>query len=329
MSIRTTFVLLVVLLLVAGYFLFAESKPSTTALQQGQDAPWFYTAAMEDIRHITIQTGAAKAAFFQTEPGSWFFDEPKDLPVDLARWGGVTLLLGGPQTRRLIADTVERENTPSFGLDKPSTTIDVALTGDRKLRILLGATTPNGVSHYAMREGDPRLYLVDASWGQVLTRLALEPPYPEWFWKVPPQRVRFLAVTHGEKTVQFTQEFSGEWRFATDERTPVDEARWKSVLPALAGPPSLRVLEQKIDDFGKFDLLKPAARITVEVEPPRGIEESRRSIQLEVGGRLSDGSGYYAKMVGFPLLLFVDAPWYDTMLGLALDPPIAKKASGS
>ena len=117
MNFRTTFILLAALILVAGYFVFEDAPAAEEANAIGVDAPWFYTASMEDIQHIAVQAGGAEAAFTSEGPGAWFFDEPHRPPVDLARWGGITLLLGGPQTQRVIAESLE--DPAAFGLRRP------------------------------------------------------------------------------------------------------------------------------------------------------------------------------------------------------------------
>ena len=327
MNIRTTFVITVLLLLVGGYVFLAEEAPEEPEFVEVK-APQFYTVTESDINHITIQAGDSTGSFVRNDEGPWLFDEPNGPPVDLGRWGGITLLLGGPDTQRLLAETVE--NPEEYGLDDPSIEIEFTLTGDRMERVVLGSTTPNGSFHFAMRDGDPQLYLVSSLWGQVLARLAVEPPYPPWYYKVSPERVRFLSVTHGDDAIDLTSDLSGNWREATDARTPVDPTRWATISPILGGPPSFHILDDKLEDFAQYGLLEPSTVIYAEVEPPAGLteSESRRPIEIEVGSPIPEESGYYAKVVGQPFLLFIDGPWYETIRDLALDPPFAPQESG-
>lgn len=320
MNIRTTFVIVVLLLLVGGYVLLAEERIEDTEVV-GFESPQFYTVTESDINHITIETGKSVRSFLRSNEGPWLFDEPNGPPVDLARWGGVTLLLGGPDTQRLLSENVE--NLAEYGLDEPSITIDFLLTGERKERILLGSTTRNGLFHFAMREGDPQLYMVSALWGQVLARLAIEPPYPPWYYQVTPERVRYLSVHHGDSAIELTSDFKGNWRAATDARTPVDPVKWATIFPKLGGPPSLHILQEKLEDFANYGLMKPRTTIYVEVEPPQGLEdsESRRPIKIEIGNPIPQQSGYYAKVVDQSFLLFIDGDWYETIRDLAINPP--------
>ena len=325
MNLRTTFLLVVFLAVVAGYFFFFQARRSGTT---EPEPPWFYTATMEDIQRITITTPGQSRAFRQERDG-WAFEEPAGLPVDPARWGGITLLLSGPQSRRLLASSVE--DPAKFGLTSPQGVVSVELRGERQVRILLGQRTPDGSAHYAQQEGDPRLFLVDASWGEVLTRLVTEPPYPEWFYQVPRDRLLYLGVAAEGKEAAFVPE-DGGWRFATPERTPVDPERWKEVAPLLGGPPSLRLLASKVEEPARYGLDAPTLIVRAEYRPPPTLQEvPRRGVEMQVGRPLPDGTGYYARPrdlrtgKDLPFLLAVDKTWVEVLRRLALNPPVGPK----
>src|SRR2546422_4635343 len=116
MSIRTTFVMVMFLTVVAGYFLLADfRRPAETEAS----TPWFYTANMDDIRriHFTASDGTSAGFFQDSKDGNWKFDDQYAMPVDLARWGGATLLLSGPKSHRALSSTVEQPER--FGLKSP------------------------------------------------------------------------------------------------------------------------------------------------------------------------------------------------------------------
>lgn len=320
MNIRIISLLFAFLVVVAGYFYFAQvQRPS----KQEPEPPWFYTLNMEDLLSITLSTGGQSQRFVQKE-GNWWLEEPEPLPVDPSRWAGITLLLSGPQSRRLLMEQVD--DPARYGLDNPSLTIHVEATGGRTFEILLGGTTPDKTAHYAQLKGSPRLFLVDSSWGDVLGRLVTDPPYPEWYYRVPPERVVRLLVQSGEQKVAF-RKFQGRWAFDDPEDTPIDPSRWQEVSTLLGGPPSLRVLERGVHDFSAYGVDTPQVAVSVEYELPFQTERPRRSITLEVGKSLPDGSGYYARPNQSDTLVFVDKPWVEVFQRLLTDPPKAAKAS--
>jgi hypothetical protein len=280
---------------------------------------------MDDITRVGIMIGDYERAFVQ-RAGSWFFDDQDGPPVSTDRWAGVTLLLSGPQAKRLI--TQEVTDLTAYGLDPPRATIDIDLLGARGLTLSLGDRTPDGSSHYARNERDTGLYLVDANWGDVLYRLNAEPPYPEWYYRIPSERIIFLAISHGGDEVSFTKdEVRGLWRFAMAEPPPLDEQRWAEVLPLLGGPPSLRVLADYIDDPSEYGLSDHQAVTAIRVEfraPPTMSQILRMNLEMHIGASLPDGSGYYARALGSPYLLFVDASWVETLTRLVVSPPEAE-----
>lgn len=324
MNIRATAVLLVVLGVVAGYFYFVGAPSGDSGPAPTPRTPWFYSADMDDVEGLVIEASGAKETFVLT-PSGWLFDGPKRIPVDLARWGGMTLLVSGPQTSRVLTEA--EVDLAQYGLADPPITIGVTLRGDRRIDVRLGDVTPNGENHYAMQGDDPGLYLVDSLWGLVLAKLATEPPYTQWLYRVDPTLIVFLGVTQAESTVEFTNDDSG-WRFATADRTQIDGDRWAEVAPFLGGPPSIGILQPSIAtaEFQQFGLDNPETTLTVEYKPPETIEGTRRRFEMEFGSMLEDGTGYYAKVVGQPYLLFVDADWLDTMERLVLDPPVLVNA---
>ncbi|MBI2936283.1 MAG: DUF4340 domain-containing protein [Chloroflexi bacterium] len=327
MSIRITFVLVMFLAVVAGYFFFydpAARKPEEPV------TPWFYTTNMEDINRIQVEHEGKTTAYFRDESKAWRFADEFEMPVDLTRWGGVTLLLSGPRSRRSLSATID--DPAKYALDKPKTTIDVTLTGERQVRAYLGSKTPDGLYYYVTQEGNPGLFIIDGGWGDIMTNLAKELPYPEWFYKLDPKLLIFLGITHGTSQTRFV--FDGEeWRIATKEETALDAKRWEEVQPLLGGPPSLRPLAKSIDAPEQYGLKEPATIIQVDYQPPFPPSEEdpepelRRSFKLFLGNLLPDASGYYAQVEGQPFLLFVDRAWSEVMVRLATSPPIVQQES--
>ena len=321
MNVAATGALLAVLAIVAGLWFFVFRDMGEAA--EPSDAFWFYKVEEFDIQFISVTTEDTEQSFSKREGEGWFFDGERQPPVDLSRWGGVTLVLSGPRARRVLAEEIVDYNT--FGLDPPSTVFDLGLTGDRSMRMYLGKTTPDGTGYYAYQEGDDNLYVIESVWGQVLRRLAFEPPYPQWFWKLDPFRVLYLGVTKGDVTSDFVTE-EGGWRFANPERTAIDEERWAEVLPLLSGPPSMGIQADHIDDLTKYGLFEPRAVVIIEYLPPEGIEQGNWESVLEIGDPTPEGDLYYARAEGQPFLLVVDADWFETLERLVDEPPVPAEA---
>ena len=171
MNFRISFVLVVLVATLAGYVFFFELQQES---ERNPREPWFYNVHQDNINRIAVTYRGEEQAFARGEAFQWFF-EATDEPVDLQRWSGIPLLVTGPRSRRLLEERVD--DPALYGLETPTTTIAVALEDGREITVLLGDNTPDGIGHYAQLQGDNPLFIVDSSWGDVLSRLVTEPPH--------------------------------------------------------------------------------------------------------------------------------------------------------
>jgi len=325
MNIPATATLLIILAIIAGLWFFVIKEGEEH--REVSDAFWFYKVAEGDIDVISIKTETVEQSFSYRDGDGWYFTGEQQPQVDTARWGGVTLVLSGPRARRVLTENLD--DLATYGLETPSTVLELTLRGNRSLKMNLGNLTPDGSGYYANQEGDNNLYVIESVWGKVLRRLAFEPPYPEWFYKLDPDRVLYIGVTNGTDLSDFVRDGGGTWRFANADRTPIDPIRWAEVVPLLDGPPSLGIVQDRIDDLAAYGLIAPRSTVIVEYLPPQGIESENWELLFEVGSQTADGSAYYAKAVGQPALLTLDASWYETMERLLTDPPVVEGAAAN
>ena len=169
MNFRISFILVVLLVIVGGYVLFFELRRQPG---ESTEPPWIYNIGYEDMVSISVTHQGQAQAFINTREG-WVFKDTGQ-PVDPQRWGGVILLLSGPRTARELKEPVA--DPAVYGLEPPESHIAVTIKDGRQLGLFLGKKTPDGASHYAQVEGSPSLFLITSSWGDVITRLATEPP---------------------------------------------------------------------------------------------------------------------------------------------------------
>lgn len=179
MNLRLTLILITVLAMVAGYIVFIElKKPSDKEV----DEPYFYNVAMDAIKLVRVTYSGTTQGFKYDETNRrWAFEDEVNTPVNNDRWSGIPLLLTGPRVSRILPEPSEgpplSERLPEFGLDNPSTTIEVGLNDGRGFKLLLGKRAPDGNNIYSIREGSPQIALVNSSWSDVINRLVQEPPY--------------------------------------------------------------------------------------------------------------------------------------------------------
>ncbi len=175
MNFRISFVLVVLALVLGGYVIFFELQRGS---EREPEPPWFYNVHENDIVRISITFQGENQTFVKREI-TWYFDDGTDTPeqaVDISRWGGIPLLLTGPKSRRLVEEQIS--DPAIYGLDPPGSYIGVLLRDGREVNILLGNLTPDGAGNYSQLEGFAPIFIIDATWGQVLNRLVTEPPLP-------------------------------------------------------------------------------------------------------------------------------------------------------
>ena len=172
MNARLALALVLVLATVGAYVLvqgFSDEPPLVAT------ETFIYDIDDRAITLVEITNLGSSQRFVRDDvEGGWVFDDERRAPVQQDRWGGITLLLAGPRVNRVLA--VDDADLGRYGLDEPTTTIYVGLASGQTVTVSLGILTPDGVSHYAKREGSTQIALVDKSWGEVLVRLVTEPP---------------------------------------------------------------------------------------------------------------------------------------------------------
>ncbi len=322
-----------------GRFVLVEKKAAKS--------PWFYQVAEDDIETIKVHYLEDKSvSFYKTDSSTWAFTDPEGIPPNFNRWGGVTLLLSGPGTRRdLTAVQATIDDPAQYGLDDPNTIVDVGLTANRNVQFRLGDLTTDGRHHYGQVVGFPDLFLIASSWGDVISRLANEPPIPKWYVRRDPNEIVELNVYFGnpatEEThlVSFIQDYrTNEWSVidykSDEEERPMDAEIWEPLIPLVPGPEQITVAVPAVDDqdytpWGIGDESN-AIEIRFSGETERGTRFTD-GVLLILGNKTEDGSAYYAKsesnFIRQPVIN-LPADWVDTFVELAKNPPYGED-SGS
>lgn len=327
MNLRLLLVLITVLSYIAIGATWVITNPSEEAAEA--DPPFFYTLAPEDLRNISIDTGEAVSSWsLREEARRWYFDDLENIPADLFRWGGITQLLGGPRTQRVLSQEIDDETL--YGLDTPSAQFAVTLRDGSEVRLILGDLTPDGSNNYARVEGFPQLVLVDASWGHVLERLVHEPPYPEWFYTLDgqPREVILFDNNEVQRAYGYARD-TDEWFICdipleTDPCTGTELADAEALTeelehfgsPIIQGAVALNLGEDV--DFIPYGTVIESPYIAVRIEnrnPETNVIEVTR-LTMTIGDLTDDGKSRFAVANETSDVIKVDAAWADRVLEL-------------
>lgn len=329
MSLRISLVLIIVVSYVGIAAAWFVKNPPFAAAKE-EDLPFFYTLSPDDIRKIQVKTPKGDETFTATfaQDGSgasvWYFDEPAGIPVNFDRWGGITFLLGGPKTQRVLAKSFE--NPVQYGLDRPTVVVTLTLR-DGSLRTLsLGAGTPDRGAHYAQMQGFPQLVLVDSSWGDVLARLADEPPLPQWYYTFDIGKAHEVLFYLNNDVIRgYSYEDEQDPPFwvdcaipivgnPCDGTEPIDGDRMNQALETMAHPVFTGVEkvarsaeEVKVAEYG-LDLNAPYITIRIETVKENGVTEVTMTT-LTLGKLTPDGAEMYVLANEQPTVARVEAAW--------------------
>lgn len=328
MSLRFSLVLVIVLSWAAVAVVWAVTD--TSVRNAGDRPPFFYTLAVDDIRGISIRTDDGEAAFrLDPEYNYWFFADREGVPVDSFRWGGITTLLGGPRSQRVIEESFS--DPARYGLDAPTLSATVELRDGSRVTLHLGQETPNRDGHYARIEGFPQLVLVSSAWGGVLTRLVSDPPLPQWMYDLDVSTVTeatFFIDNVPVRVIDLDRE-TDTWYVCDlppgaevpagggipcdDYRVEADAELVNSHFETFAAPQFVRVQEiGPVDDgvheqYG-VDPDAPYVSIRWETELPTGVREAY-NVSIVLGDLTPDGTGMYVLGNEQPDVAVVDADW--------------------
>lgn len=174
MSFRTTVILLVVFVLVGGYFYFFESRKVPQA-EPILEKPRITSIETDDVVRFEARKGDKVVTVIKDEESKqWYLDGPERQVLDMARFNGVVLLFGGPQANRLVVEKAADLST--FGLDKPKLVVTLELKDGSKVQVFLGDRSPDEVYQYVQTSYSDAVYLLDGGVGDVVENFVASPP---------------------------------------------------------------------------------------------------------------------------------------------------------
>ena len=295
--------------------------------QRTEQPPFFFTLSPDDLRNISISTREDTVAFhYREDERRWFFDDLNDVPTALYRWGGITQLLGGPRSQREVA--TEIDDPAKYGLSDPTLTIDVRLRDGTELIVEMGDLNPDQSGNYFRQSGYNQLYTVDASWGEVMSRLVEERPLPEWFYQMNPEEATEILYFEGNVVVKgyAIDDELGGWVVCDLPATeapckgeePADNASVQAWLdsfsnPDLAGAHALNLPD--LSDFEPYGAGRDAPYIHIrrEVEVRERLTNVYRT-SLILGDLTDDGMHRYAVANETPDVILVGREWADELM---------------
>ena len=312
MNLRLSILLVAVLVIVGGTLLTVKLTETRTA---NPDQPWLYRMDSNVMVGIAV-TNAGKRVEYSRNPGSitWYIQQDPKVPVFFNKWSGIPLLLSGPRVNRVLADTFE--DPASYGLEPPQTTVALTQKGGLSLEFHLGYTTPDQSNQYARLVGQPSLFTVSATWGDVINNLVSEPPYPR-LYDIEEEALVYVEVSNNGDTTSYGRRNRGgehQW-FILEEEVLVPPEQWEGIPGFLSNPRAYDVLSEKLEDPASYGL-----------DPPLTSAKIGRAggglIEFHLGNLTPDRKNRYSRVVGSDLLYAIPEDWANSLIQLAAGPRV-------
>ena len=176
MNIRTTLILLAVLIIVAGIVYYSEFyKPGQAmATPAASGSTMLIELSSPAISGITVRDTLSNTIVSATRDvsGTWWLADPAGQPGDPATLNSMASRLSSIYVQRVLTPT---GSLGEFGLLTPTLTVEVGSTSG-PMSFVVGDTTPSQGAYYVQKPGDARVYLVDAGLVGELRQFAGKPP---------------------------------------------------------------------------------------------------------------------------------------------------------
>ncbi len=177
MSTRTTLILLVDLIVVAGAVYLVEfRKPAggAAAPAPSSETTTLLNVTVPSITGISVRDVISGTAVSATRDisGTWWLGQPANKPADPAALNTMATQLSSIFVQRTLTPTV---GLSEYGLVTPTITVQVNTTGGQQ-SFSVGDQTPSKSAYYVQKPGDTHVYLVDSSTVDSLRDFASKPP---------------------------------------------------------------------------------------------------------------------------------------------------------
>jgi Domain of unknown function (DUF4340) len=176
-----TLILLLTALAMAGGVYLAERQLRPSTAQKTESKPLF-DLKEDQILGLTVKTPSQTLIFeraSQTVPATWIMNSPQPGPANEGVIAFLLNLIATGQSDRTL--TISRDKTKEFGLEQPTTAIEVKLKNQQTHRLVLGKSTVDPTKIYALV--DPPTPLPPTTSIQIVPQdfaTAINRPLSEW-----------------------------------------------------------------------------------------------------------------------------------------------------
>ncbi len=256
-ELRSTLVLVVVLVGLVGYIYYRNNREATPADAKEKI---FATVKAEDIEEVQIKLADGQTSRVQKVDGTWKVVAPEAADADQGELGTITSSLASLELQSVVDE--KATDVKQYGLEPPRIEVEFRAKGDKEpRRIQFGERTPTGGDLYARVAGEPRVVLVSSLLDTTFNKnpFALRDKTAIKFDREKIDRVEIVA---DKRSLTLTK--SGmEWRIAAPLMARADFAAVEGALERLSSAQMQSIVASDGADLRKHKLDPPVASVTV------------------------------------------------------------------
>ena len=296
-GLRSTIVLLVVLIGLSGYIYFVTSKkPDSNTIVSKERV--FAGLQADTIDEVKVKSESGDTTAVKKDKGAWQVTAPVSSKAEEMEVSQITSNLSTLEITRVVDE--KPTNLNDYGLQTPRIAIDFKKAGEKDYHHLyIGEKSPTGGDLFAKRDNDNKVYLVTGYTESIFNRTTFD-LRDKTLVKFEQDKVDGLEMSSAGKTLQLARAGASDWNITKPVTMPGDYGNIDTLLGRLktAAMKSVVTEEATPADLKKYGFDKPEGTLTIATG---GTHQT-----LVIGGKLDDNT-VYVRDGSKPLVATVDA----------------------
>jgi hypothetical protein len=257
-GLRSTVVLLVLLIGVGSYIYFVESERDPAAADAKPKA--FTALAADSIEEIRIKNADGETSHLQRVGDTWQLLEPNKADADAGVVGTVTSNLSSLEVQRVVDENPA--DLKPYGLEPARIDLSFRLKDQKEFQqLLVGEKTPTGGDVFARRPNEKRVFLISSYLEAIFNKSAFD-LRDKAVLKFDRAAADRIAVSEGASTVEFARN-GMEWRIAKPLSARADYAAIEGLLTRLSSTFMQKVVAPEASNLRMYGLDRPALTAAV------------------------------------------------------------------
>src|SRR4051812_48572687 len=217
MNFRTTFILLIVLILVGLIVLFTRDSGSSDKTETAKETK-FLEIKPADVTRIVINSDDGQKTALENADGKWNLTEPVKAPAEESTVSSYLDAVVNAKSHGQV--DASGSNAGTTGLDQPRFKVELTTRDNKTTKLDVGTRSATGGNVYVRRDGKSQADVVTATMVD-----SLEKPLKEWrsakLFTVSSPQVSQLRIATTQSTV--AREKHGEdWKVSEPTSMPAD-----------------------------------------------------------------------------------------------------------